>query len=58
MSKLQIFLIRAFVGGLCAVVLIRLFRPDADIAYIIGVAVSLVAVAYGLEWLRGRKSDR
>ena len=58
MSKLQIFLIRAFVGGLCAVVLIRLFRPDADVPYIIGVAVSLVAVAYGLEWLRSRKSDR
>lgn len=57
MNKLQIFLIRAFVGGLCAVVLMRLFRPDAGVPYIIGMAASLVAVAYGLEYLRGRKSD-
>lgn len=57
MNKLQIFLIRAFLGGLCAVVIIRLFRPDAEVPYIIGTAVCLVAVAYGLEYLRGRKSD-
>ncbi len=57
MNKLQIFLIRALLGGLCAVVIIRLFRPDTDIPYIIGLAICLVAVAYGLEYLRGRKTD-
>jgi hypothetical protein len=56
-NKLQIFLIRAFVGGLCAVVIIRLFKPDVGMPYIIGMAACLVAVAYGLEYLRGRKSD-
>lgn len=58
MNKLQIFLIRAFLGGLCAVVIIRMFRPDVEMPYIIGMAVCLVAVAYGLEYLRGKKTDK
>ena len=55
MSSLTIFVIRAILGAAIAVVLSRMFYPDAQIAYVVGLGIILVGLAYFAEYLRHRK---
>jgi uncharacterized membrane protein HdeD (DUF308 family) len=55
-SKLNIFVIRAVLGAVFAVILTRFFYPNAHIVYVMGFAFVLVGMAYLLEYLRRRKS--
>ena len=58
MSQFNIFVIRANLGAVFAVVLSRFFYPDAKIPYVIGLGVILVGLAYFAEYLRLRKKRR
>ncbi|MFO7838596.1 MAG: hypothetical protein R6X08_03735 [Desulfosalsimonadaceae bacterium] len=56
MNHLQIFIVRAVLGGVLAFFLCRIFRPGAGIAMIIGLAIVLVGLSYLFEYFRKRKS--
>lgn len=51
----QIFVIRIVLGAVFAVILSRFFYPEAKIAYVAGLGIILVALAYFAEYLRNRK---
>jgi len=55
-NKLNIFVIRAVLGAVFAVILTRFFYPNAHIVYVMGLVFALVGMAYLLEYLRRRKS--
>jgi len=52
----QLFVIRAIIGIVVAVVLSRFFFSDTNLFYIAGLAVILVGLAYFSEYLRNRRS--
>jgi hypothetical protein len=56
--KSQVFIIRAILGTGFAVVLWRLFYPEASVAFLIGLCAALVALAYLTEYLRNRSKAR
>ena len=55
MSAFYIFIIRAIMGVLFAVLLTRFFYPKAGIVGIMGFAIGLVGLAYITESFRKRK---
>ncbi len=55
MTNFHMFVIRAILGLVFAVVLTRFFYPHAKLIYTIGLAVILVGLAYLSEYLRKRK---
>ncbi len=56
MNRIYIFIIRMILGGVFAVVICRMFRPSAHPAMVFALGLGLVAAAYGLEYLKNRKS--
>ncbi len=56
MNPLQIFVIRAVIGLVFAVLLTRMFYGRIDPMYIAGLAIILVGLAYFSEYLRKRRS--
>jgi hypothetical protein len=56
MNRLYVFFIRLMLGGLFAVIIARAFLPHAGPVYVIIFGALLVAVAYGLEYIRNRKT--
>ncbi len=54
MTNFHIFVIRAILGLVFAVVLTRFFYPHAKLIYTIGLAVILVGLAYFSAYLRSR----
>lgn len=56
MAKFQIFIIRAILGVVFAVVISRFFYPGVNLVYVIGLGIILVGLAYFAEYLRQRKS--
>ncbi len=56
MNHLQIFILRAVLGGVMAFILCRVFRPGAGISAVIGLAIILVGLSYLFEYFRKRKS--
>ena len=54
MNKFNVFVIRAILGSAFAVILIRLFYPQANIFYVILLGICLVGLAYLFEYL-GKK---
>jgi hypothetical protein len=46
LNSLHLFIIRALLGGVFAVILSRMFYPGAGVIYVIGLAVILVGLAY------------
>jgi len=56
LNQFQIFIIRAVIGAVFAVVLTRVFTGKIYIPYIVGLAIIMVGLAYFSEYLRQRKS--
>ena len=56
MGDFNIFIIRAILGVVFAVVLTRLFYPGTSIVYVIALAVFLMGMAYFFEYLRKNKT--
>ena len=56
LNQIQIFIIRAVVGLVIAVVMIRAFYGCINVGYIVGLAVIMVGLAYFAEYLRQRRS--
>jgi hypothetical protein len=56
LNSLHIFIIRAILGGVFAVLLSRMFYPGANLIYVIGLAVILVGLAYLAEYFRLRRT--
>ncbi|MFC1515980.1 hypothetical protein ACFL7E_04380 [Thermodesulfobacteriota bacterium] len=57
MTRFHIFVIRALLGAFFALILTRIFWGRTDIAYVAGLAVIFVGLAYFSEYLRNRRSD-
>ena len=55
MNPFILFFIRAILGVAIAVVITRMFRGEASVIYVAGLAVILVGLAYVLEHYRKRK---
>jgi hypothetical protein len=55
MTAFYIFIFRAILGGLFAVLLTRFFYPKASIAGMIAIAIFLVGMAYVMETFHKRK---
>ena len=55
MNQIQIFILRAVVGGIFAVVLTKIFRPQAGLPAMVGLTVILVGLAYVFEFFRKKK---
>ncbi len=56
LNQFQIFIIRAVIGAVFAVVLTRMFYGRVHIAYVVGLAIIMVGLAYFAEYLRKRRS--
>ena len=55
MTQSHIFVIRAILGAVFAVILSRMFYPEANPIYVAGLGIILVGLAYFAEYLRNRK---
>ncbi|WP_373498439.1 hypothetical protein [Desulfococcus sp.] len=58
MVNFNIFVLRAILGVVFAVVLMRMFHPEFHMVYVAGFAIILVALAYLLEYWRRRKMEK
>ena len=56
MNQLQIFFIRAIIGAVLAVVITRMFYGSVHIAYVVGLAIIMVGLAYFAEYIRQRRN--
>lgn len=54
MKKSTKAVLRIITGAVIAVILTRLFRPEAGPAFAIGLFIALVGAAYGLELIHNR----
>jgi hypothetical protein len=58
LTRFYIFLMRAILGAIFAVLLSRFFYPKASILAVAGIAIALVGLAYITEYFRrGRKGS-
>ena len=57
MTQFNIFIIRAVIGAVFAVVLTRMFYGKVEIVYVAGLAVFLVGMAYVMEYFRKKRKD-
>ena len=57
MTQFQIFIIRAVIGAVVAVVLTRIFYGKVEIIYVAGLAVFLVGMAYVMEYYRKKRKE-
>jgi len=55
-GSFNVFVVRAILGIVFAVVLSRFFYPETKIVYVIGLAVFLIGMAYFFEYLRKNKT--
>jgi succinate-acetate transporter protein len=55
MNPFYVFLIRAVLGVAFAVLITRMFRGEAGITYVAGLAIILVGLSYFAEYLRHRR---
>ena len=55
MSAFQLFVIRAILGVVFAVIATRMWFGEVAIGYVIGLSVIMVGLAYFAEYLRHRK---
>ncbi len=55
MGGFNLFVMRAVLGLVVAVVITKMFRGTIDPGYVAGLAIILVGLAYALEYLRHRR---
>ncbi len=55
MGSFNIFVIRAILAAVFAVILSRFFFPDVNIAFAAGLGIVLLGLAYIFEYFRNRK---
>lgn len=55
MTNWHILIIRAVLGAVFGVIITRFFYPDAPIIFIVCLCITLVGLAYLVEYLRQRK---
>jgi hypothetical protein len=55
LTPFHIFIIRAIIGAVVAVVISRAFFGEIQIIYVAGLAVILIGLAYFAEYLRQRR---
>jgi hypothetical protein len=55
MTKYLIFIVRAIFSAVFAVVISKMFRPDAEVLFIAGLAIFLLGTSYGFEYYRKKK---
>ncbi|MFO7963306.1 MAG: hypothetical protein R6U50_05235 [Desulfobacterales bacterium] len=58
MAGFQKFILRAILGAVFAVILIRIFYPQAHVMYTAGLTVILVGLAYLAESFRKRRGNK
>lgn len=56
MNGFQVFVMRAILGAVFAVVISRMFYPGSNLYYVAGLGIILVGLAYFAEYLRKRKT--
>jgi uncharacterized membrane protein HdeD (DUF308 family) len=56
MHPFVLFMIRAVLGVGIAILITRMFRGSAGTAYVAGLAIILVGLAYVLEYFRKRRN--
>jgi len=56
-NQLYIFIIRAILGGVFAVIAVRIFRPQAGLGFTVMLGIILVGLAYLKEFYRKRKNN-
>jgi uncharacterized membrane protein HdeD (DUF308 family) len=54
-AQFNIFIIRAVIGAVFAVVLTRMFYGKVEIVYVAGLAVFLVGMAYVMEYFKKKR---
>ncbi|MGB5986808.1 MAG: hypothetical protein WBG37_16010 [Desulfobacterales bacterium] len=54
MNRIYIFILRAILGGVFAVIAVRVFRPQAGVGFTVLLGAILVALAYLREYYRKR----
>ena len=57
MTKYMIFIVRAVFSAVFAVLICKMFRPDAQVPFIAGLGIFLLATSYGFEYYRKKKTD-
>jgi hypothetical protein len=57
LDRFNIFVVRAILGIVFAVVLSRFFHPETNIIYVIALGGFLVCMAYFFEYLRKNKKN-
>ena len=57
MNRFFVFILRVILSGIFAVILVRLFYPQAGILWIVGAAIGLLGLAYVTEYFRIRNRD-
>ncbi len=55
MNSLLIFVVRLILGLVFGILLIRLFRPEWGVYHGVGAGLILVALAYGMVFIRKKK---
>jgi len=55
-NQLHVFIIRAVIGLVFAVIATRMYYGSVNPFYVVGLAVILVGMAYFAEFLKNRKS--
>jgi uncharacterized membrane protein HdeD (DUF308 family) len=56
LNQFQIFIIRAVIGAVIAVILTKAFTGKIHIPYIFGLVIIMVGLAYFSEYLRHRRN--
>ena len=56
-NQFYIFIIRAILGGVFAVIAVRIFKPNAGVEFTVLLGVILVGLAYLKEYYRKRKGN-
>jgi len=56
-TNFHIFIIRAILGAVFAVILSRFFYPQANMIYVLGLGVILVGLAYLAEYFRKKRTQ-
>jgi hypothetical protein len=57
-TPFHVFTIRALLGAGFAVILSRMFYPEANVIYVAGLGLILVGLAYFAEYLRNRRREK